>query len=136
MSLFGDVDDNDRRRKQRQNLSALTTLVQLGAKQKLPPLNWRLPEGYGTLCGEVGIFHERHRETFEAWHAALSKLRRVEPGKLGFRSDGAPRAEGTRDGKTWMIAVFKLRLTEHTWPVCEFVIQAEWYEDEPAEATR
>ncbi|KAA9155526.1 hypothetical protein FPZ12_029465 [Amycolatopsis acidicola] len=137
MSLF-EATDGDRRRQQRENLAGLTKLVELGAKRKLSPLTWRLPDGYGTLSGNVETIPraaQHPRDTFKAWHDAIAALPRVEPGKLGFRRDGAPRAEGTRDGKTWLIAVFKLPLAKQgSWPCCEFVIQAEWYEDELAEA--
>lgn len=134
MSLFGEADDGDRRRVQRENLIVLTKLIDLGAKRKLPPLNWRLPEGYGTLCGEVSTFTDaggnNPREVFDAWSKAIATLPRIQPGKLGFRRDGTSRDERTRDDQTRMIEAFVLPLAAGSWPAREFVIQAAWYEDD------
>lgn len=133
MSLL-DYDDNDCRRKQRENLKGLTALVEYGLKKKLPPLVWRLPESVGALVGSTPYLagDVQPREAFEAWVAALDAMPRVTPRNLGFHGEGPTRSDRTRsDGQTRMIAAFQLPLVkEGTWPRCEFVILAEWYEHE------
>jgi hypothetical protein len=132
MSLFGEVDDADRRRRQQENLQGLNKLVELGAKQKLPPLFWRLPEGYGTLSGGVDTLGRDPRTVFEAWYAALSKNSRITPGEFRWAEGRPSRDERTTsDGQTRMLAIFKLQIgTSNSSRFVEFVLRAEWYADE------
>lgn len=132
MSIFGPVDDADRRGWQQRNLKALTQLVQLGAKQQLPPLFWTLPD-IGDVAGKFQPLGKDHdpRKVFEAWYDAVSKLRGVERRRLGFRGDGEHRDESTRDGKTRMIAAFTLRLPEGR---CDMALIAEWFAEDLVQA--
>jgi hypothetical protein len=128
-SLFGRATDVDRRIWQHRNLAALTELVKLGEKRKLPPLFWTLPS-IGTVSGRAdSLLGEQHpRAVFEAWHAALSAHPRMEPRGLGLRNDEPPRRERTNDvGLTHMIAAFELRLPSQSR--CDIAIIAEWFED-------
>lgn len=135
MSLFGPVDDGDRRLWQQQNLTALTELIKLGATKKLPPLMWRLPD-IGDLSGTVDSYSGVHhpRAVFEAWMVALGAHKRVEPLGLGMRSDLPPRSERTDDtGRTRLMAGFTIRLTDRAHPARKVVLIAEWWEDEVTE---
>lgn len=136
MSVFGPTDDGDYRRWQQRNLKAVTELITLGVKKKLPPIAWRVPT-IGTLTGTVENHADHHpREVFEAWHIALTDHQRIDPRGLGLDGDGPPRRERTFDtGQTRMTAVWDLRFTSDRHPHCDFVIVAEWYEDELTQNT-
>lgn len=128
MSLFGPIDDTDRRIWQQRNLMALTKLVQFGAKQKLPPLFWTLPD-IGQVCGKVQASGREGnpREVFEAWFSALSKLQDVEPRGFGFRGEGPPRRELVVHDHTVLAAGFTMRLPAGR---CDIALLAEWFADE------
>jgi hypothetical protein len=132
VSVFGPVTDADRQRWQVRNLRGLTVLVGLGNEHDLPPLVWTLP-AIGTVTGKIDAL-QRDRATrgvFEAWCATLAGHRRVEPRGLGLREEGEPRWERTDEhGRTRLMAGFTLRLTDRGYPSCEFVILAEWHEDD------
>lgn len=129
MSIFGPITDDDDRRWQQRNLQALTKLVELGVKKKLPPLFWTLP-GIGAISGKVDGSARRHnpRDAFEAWCAALATYPGVEPRNMGFRGEGPTRSERTNDvGQTRMMAGFTLRLPAGK---CDIALIAEWFADE------
>lgn len=133
MSVFGRVDDGDRRRWQARDLRAMTELIQLGVKHKLTPLGWRLPT-IGTVVGTVDNYVDHHpREVFEAWYTALDKQRRISQRPTGINRDGPARGERTDHlGQTRMLASFELEIAQRSgWSErCEFVVVAEWFEDD------
>ncbi|WP_435583442.1 hypothetical protein [Amycolatopsis thermoflava] len=133
MSLFGPADDADHRRWQQRNLFAVTELIKFGVKRKLPPLEWTVPT-VGNAAGKVDaprarIDHVHPREIFEAWYAALDAHPRVKPRPLGFRGDSGQRSERTDNlGRTRMISSHVLQIPGHG--ACDFVLLAEWWEDD------
>lgn len=128
MSLFGPIADTDRRIWQQRNLQALTELVKLGVKKKLPPLFWTLP-CIGNVCGKVQVLGREGdpREVFEVWFTALSKLPGVEPRSLGLRGEDLPRRELVVHDQTRLAAGFTMRLPAGR---CDIAILAEWFADE------
>lgn len=137
MSIFGPVDDTDRRRWQQRDLKGLTELIQFGATKNLPPLRWRLTTSGGGIIGEVDLLYRDRdpHEVFEAWCEALSEHKRVDPRGGGFRGEGKPRTEHTLPGgKIRLWAGFTLRLTDGKHPVCDVTLLAEWFAEDFAEA--
>lgn len=132
MSLFGKIDDNDHRRWQARNLRAVTDLVQFGVKHRLQPLDWRLPT-IGTVAGTVDNYRDSHpREVFEAWYTVLGKQRGISPRPMGIGRDGPARRERTDHvGQIRMLASFEFDPAQRSQR-CEFVIVAEWFEDDTA----
>lgn len=149
MSLFGPIDDVDRRIWQQRGLKALSAMVELGVKKKLPPLAWNLP-GSGGLVGTVPTLGRDHdpRAVFEAWAAALDAHPRVEPRRplLHGHTPLPTRSERTTsDGQTRLWAGYTFRLvSDAQHPSTDLTLIAEWWEDEhqqgpsaePAEVAR
>ena len=80
MSLFGPIDDGDLRAWQQRGVKALTELVAVAVRKKLPPLNWSLASN-GALVGTVPTLASKHdpRTAFEAWAAVLDAHQRAQP---------------------------------------------------------
>lgn len=124
MSLFGPVDDNDKRRWQHQGLTGLTRLIEVGRERELPPVVWELRTG-SRLVGRVEPFDHPPRDVYDQWHSALSDL-------CGPAKEWPERA--TASGQIRLSAQFTLPLGDAKYPSCSVVLIAEWFADDLVQA--
>lgn len=125
MSLFGPIDDSDRRRWQHTGLNALRRLIKLGHERKLPPILWELPTTTA-VTGRVGMLTTDPRGIWEVWVTALTTLCGPPTTLWPEHTNGV--------GKTRLVAKFGLRMTG--LPTCDVastvVLIAEFYVESAA----
>jgi hypothetical protein len=133
MSLFGPIDDGDLRAWQQRGVKALTELVAVAVREKLPPLNWSLASN-GALVGTVPTLASKHdpRTVFEAWAAVLDAHQRIEPrrSRLPGRTNPTRSERTLSDGRIRLFAGYTMRLTDRPHPSTDLAVIAEWWPDE------